>query len=306
MGSEKGLKSIIEKLSYPDDARIVAQVVEQQERIRAGLSKIRHKIPVLSGKGGVGKSMVTVNLALSFARCGYKVGILDADLNGPCIPRMMGISNIPFEITQEGAIPPSGPSNIKIASMGSFVSREEIPTRWKGPMDSSPVWLGTMEMSVLREFLSDVVWGEIDYLFIDLPPGAAADKPPVIMGFIPDLDGAIVVTIPSEISLSVVKKSIKYARGLRIPLIGLIENMSGFICPECGAESSIFHGNTDAAISTLDVPIIGRIPFDHHLSLSCDRGEPLGEDHFISIRFSEISQKIVELLDFKKVVAEKL
>jgi len=133
------------------------------------MGKVRHKIPILSGKGGVGKSMVTVNLALAFARQGYKVGILDADLNGPCIPRMMGIGGLPFKITTEGAIPPSGPLNVKVASMGAFVSREAMPIRWKGPIELTPIWLGTMEMSVLREFLSDVVWGEIEYLFIDFP-----------------------------------------------------------------------------------------------------------------------------------------
>ena len=306
MDGGKDLKSIIEKLEYPDEALVIKQVVEQQERLSANIGEIRHKITILSGKGGVGKSTVTVNMAIAFARLGYSVGVLDADLNGPCIPKMMGTAGLPFDMTTEGAIPPSGLLGIKIASMGSFVTREDRPVRWKGPVELSPVWLGAMEMSVLREFLSDVVWGDIDYLFIDLPPGAAADKPPVIAGFIPDLDGAVIVTIPSEVSIGIVKRSVVYARDLGIPILGLIENMSGIVCPECGSEADLFTGDSEAALAGLGVPLLGKIPFDRRLSLSCDRGEPLEENHIVSRKFSEISQRIVELLDFKKITAERI
>jgi len=300
MSEGKDLKSIIKNLEYSDTAKIVSQVVEQQGRVRANMDKVRHKIAVMSGKGGVGKSMVTVNLAVAFARRGYRVGILDSDFNGPCIPKMMGLSDLSFQITPEGAIPPLGPFHIKVASLGSFVSREENCTRWKGPIGSTPVWLGTLEMSVLREFLSDVIWGEIDYFFIDLPPGAAADKPPAIARFIPDLDGAVVVTIPTEISLSVVRKSIAYARGLGISILGLIENMSGFVCPGCGVEASQFEGETQRVVSNLDITLLGKIPFDRNLSRCCDRGEPLEEGHFIARRFSEISGVITELLSSRE------
>ena len=306
MAGGKDLKSIIKQLEYPDEARIMSQVMEQQERVKTRMDRVRHKIPVLSGKGGVGKSMVTVNLAIAFARRGYRVGILDADLNGPCIPKMMGISDLSFEITPEGAIPPSGPLNIKVVSMDFLVTKEENSIRWKGPIDLSPVWLGTMEMSVLREFLSDVVWGEIDFLFIDLPPGAAADKPPVIAGLIPDLNGAVIVTIPTEISLGVVKRSITYARELGITLLGLVENMSGVVCPVCGAEADLLEGETRRIVSDLDIPLLGSIPFDRSLSRSCDRGKPLDEAHFISRRFSGISQRITERLDLKESVFEKI
>ena len=161
MDGGKDLKSIIEKLEYPDEALVIKQVVEQQERLRANIGEIRHKITILSGKGGVGKSTVTVNMAIAFARLGYSVGVLDADLNGPCIPKMMGTAGLPFDMTTEGAIPPSGLLGIKIVSMGSFVTSENRAVRWKGPVELSPIWLGTMEMSVLREFLSDVVWGDM-------------------------------------------------------------------------------------------------------------------------------------------------
>src|SRR3989304_4452496 len=185
MSEGKDLKSIIKSLEYPDTVKIVSQVIEQQGRVRANIDKVRHKIAVMSGKGGVGKSMVTVNLAVAFARRGYRVGILDADFNGPCIPKMMGLSDLSFQITPEGAIPPLGPFHIKVASLGSFVSREENCTRWKGPAGSTPVGLGPLEMSVLREFLRGGVWGEIRIFFTMRPPGAPAAKPPAIARFIP-------------------------------------------------------------------------------------------------------------------------
>src|SRR3972149_4178496 len=174
MSEGKDLKSIIKNLEYSDTAKIVSQVVEQQGRVRANMDKVRHKIAVMSGKGGVGKSMVTVNLAVAFARRGYRVGILDSDFNGPCIPKMMGLSDLSFQITPEGAIPPSGPFHIKVASIGSFVSREENCIRWKGPIGSTPVWLGALHVNVLVVLWSEVMMVGIDYDSDDLPPGAAA------------------------------------------------------------------------------------------------------------------------------------
>ena len=186
MAVEKDLKAILGKLKYSDDAKVVQQITEQMRLVQARMAGIKHKLVVMSGKGGVGKSMTTVNLALAFARQGAKVGLLDVDLNGPCVPRMLGLHGQSLTMGPEGAIPPVGPLGVKVASMDFFLE-DASPVRWKGPMDVSPVWLGLMEMNVIREFLADVVWGELDYLLVDLPPGAAADKPPVIAGYIPDL-----------------------------------------------------------------------------------------------------------------------
>src|SRR5215470_837787 len=228
MAPEKDLKEILGKLQYSDDAKVIQQITEQMKQVQARMTGIRYKLVVMSGKGGVGKSMTTVNLALALARLGNKVGLLDVDLNGPCVPRMLGMHGLSLPMTSQGATPPSGPLGVKIASMDFFLSAAS-PVRWKGPMDLSPVWLGVMEMSVIREFLADIIWGELDYLLADLPPGAAADKPPVIVGFLPELDGAVVVTTPSQVSTDVVKKSILYARDTGIPILGLIENMSGYL-----------------------------------------------------------------------------
>ena len=306
MAATKDLKSILSKLKYEDDARVVEQIGEQTKRLQSRMVGIRRKLAILSGKGGVGKSMTTVNLALAIARRNQKVAILDVDLNGPCIPHMLGIRGRELTMTPEGALPPIGPLGVKVGSMDFFLG-DMSPVRWNRPMDLSPVWLGTLEMTVIREFLADMVWGEVDYLLIDLPPGAAADKPPVIANFIPDLDGAVIVTTPSEMAMDVVCKSVLYARSLNIKILGLIENMSKFLCPECGTESQLFESQADEMCETLDIPFLGRIPFDRDLAGSFDKGKPLLDPaHPTIARYAEISGRILEILDFKKLLAEKL
>lgn len=304
--ADKDLKSILSKLQYSDDAKVVQQITAQMQQVQARMAGIRHKLVVMSGKGGVGKSMTTVNLALALARLGHKVGLLDVDLNGPCVPRMLGMHGQALTITPQGAMPPVGPLGVKVASMDFFLGAAS-PVRWKGPMDLSPVWLGLMEMNVIREFLADVMWGELDYLLTDLPPGAAADKPPVIAGFIPDLAGAIVVTTPSEVASDVVQKSVTYARDMGIHVLGMVENMSRYRCPSCGVESELFEGNTEALCEALNVPLLGRVPFDRMLARTFDKGAPILDATYPTIqRYQEIAERVQAMLDYKKVLAEKL
>jgi len=306
MAPEKDLKEILGKLQYSDDAKVIQQITEQMKQVQARMTGIRYKLVVMSGKGGVGKSMTTVNLALALARLGNKVGLLDVDLNGPCVPRMLGMHGLSLTMTSQGAAPPTGPLGVKVASMDFFLSAAS-PVRWKGPMDLSPVWLGVMEMNVIREFLADTAWGELDYLLGDLPPGAAADKPPVIAGFIPDLAGAIVVTTPSEVASDVVQKSVTYARDMGIKVLGMVENMSQYRCPACGVESELFEGNTDALCEALNIPLLGRIPFDRTLARTFDKGEPLLDPAYPTIRrYQEIAERVVALVDYRKVLAQKL
>lgn len=306
MAPDKNLKDILTKLQYQDDAKVVEQITAQMRQVQDRMAGIKYKLVVMSGKGGVGKSMTTVNLALALARMGYKVGLLDVDLNGPCVPRMMGLHGQRLTITPEGALPPIGPLNIKVASMDFFLDATS-PVRWKGPMDLSPVWLGLMEMNVIREFLGDVIWGKLDYLLTDLPPGAAADKPPVIAGFIPDLAGAVVVTTPSEVASDVVQKSITYARDMGINVLGVVENMSQYRCPSCGAEHDLFEGNTEAMCGALDVPLLGRIPFDRTLAKTFDKGVPLLDETYPTLqRYRQIAERVVTLAEYRKVLAEKL
>ena len=306
MAVQQDLKSILSKLQYSDDAKVVEQITDQTRVVHARMAGIRHKVVVMSGKGGVGKSMTTVNLALALARAGQRVGLLDVDLNGPCVPQMLGIRGQGLTYTDDGAVPPLGPLGMKVASM-DFLLKESAPVRWKGPMDLSPVWLGLTEMNVIREFLSDIVWGELDYLLADLPPGAAADKPPLLAGFIPDLAGAVVVTTPSEVASNVVQKSIMYARELGIEVLGVVENMSQYRCPSCGAENDLFEGDTATMCEALGLPLLGRIPFDRTFARTFDKGLPLLDASYPTVtRFQEIAQKVHTLLDYKKVLGEKL
>lgn len=202
--------------------------------------------------------MTTANISLAFARQGNKVGVLDVDLNGPCIPKMLGVKDR-FEFTSEGAIPPVGPYEMKVASMDFFLRQEDSPVRWKGPMELSPVWLGLMEMNVIREFLGDVNWGEIDYLFTDLPRRrrrqAAGHR-----RLYPGAGRRGRRHHPFRSRQNRRQKSIVYARDLGIPIIGLVENMSGALCPNCSTAVPFFEGGCEDLCEELDVPLLGKIP----------------------------------------------
>jgi ATP-binding protein involved in chromosome partitioning len=306
MSQSSDLKSILNKLQYSDDAKVVEQISQQTKMVFARMKGIRRKVVVMSGKGGVGKSMTTVNLGLALARSGQRVGLLDVDLNGPCVPQMLGMRGATLLESGEGAIPPVGPLNIKVASM-DFLLQANAPVRWKGPMDLSPVWLGLTEMNVIREFLADIVWGELDYLLADLPPGAAADKPPLLAGFIPDLAGAVVVTTPSEVASNVVQKSIAYAQELNIEILGVVENMSQYRCPSCGEENPLFEGDTESMCQALNIPLLGRIPFDRNFARTFDKGKPMLDESYPTVRqYQDIAQKIHTILEYKQVLLQNV
>ena len=306
METSRDLAALVRELEYSDGAKVIEQLDDLQARVRRRMASIRHKLVVMSGKGGVGKSMTTVNLALALARRGHRVGVLDVDLNGPCVSAMLGMREARLELGPDGAVAPVGPLGIKVASM-SFLLRPTDPVRWKGPMDLSPVWLGLQEMQVVRELLSDVVWGELDFLLADLPPGAAADKPPVIAGLMPDLAGAVFVTTPSEVASEVVYKSIGYARDLGIRVLGMVENMSGYRCPSCDKEHALFRGDSQALCDALDLPLLGRVPFDPTLSDTFDQGRPLLDaEHASARRYDDITGRIEALLDYRRLLAQEL
>lgn len=260
---------------------VMQQVLDQVDAVQSRMKKIRHKVAVMSGKGGVGKSSVTVNIAQCLAREGLKIGILDVDISGPCIPKMLGIKERTLSITKEGAQPAIDANGIKVASMDLMLPDGDTPVMWKGLIEDSAVWRGTVEMSVIRELISDVLWGELDLLLIDMPP-ASSDKPPVIAQMMPDLDGALIVTIPSEISKFIVRKSIVFInQELKIPIIGLIENMSGSLCPHCGEGIELFQSlspeNGDS--NMLGLPLLGKIPFDRRIAKAADQGKAFTELH---------------------------
>lgn len=239
---------------------------EQQETLRIRMDKVKHKIAVISGKGGVGKTMVTVNLAIAFAKRGIasRIGILDADIHGPCVPKMLGIKGQMLKAGPPGAFPVVGPLGVKVVSIDFLLPNQESPVIWRGPL----------KMTAIKQFLSDIVWGELDFLFIDLPPGTG-DEPLSVMQLLPEMDGVVIVTIPSEVSQDVVKKAVTFARMLNVPVIGIIENMSGFVCPNCGAQIDIFKvGGGEKISKDLEVPFLGKIPIDPRICEDSDKGIP--------------------------------
>jgi len=240
------------------------QALEQQQLLRQRMSKIKHKIAVISGKGGVGKSTITVNLAAAFALHGNRVGILDADIHGPSVPKLLGLTGQRLKVGPPGAFPVIGPLGLKVVSIDFFLPEEGLPTIWRGPL----------KMTAIRQFLSDIVWGELDILFIDLPPGTG-DEPLSIAQLLPEMDGVIIVTMPSELSRSVVKKAITFAQRLGMPIIGVVENMSGFVCPKCGEKIDIFQsGGGRKLAEEAGVPFLGSIPIDPKVGVDSDKGSP--------------------------------
>ncbi len=244
------------------------QQSSEQQNLKDKMGKIKTKIAIISGKGGVGKSTVTVNLATSFAMQGKRVGVLDADIHGPSVPRLLGLEGQQAKTSQTGLFPVDGPLGMKVMSIDFFLP-EQAPTIWRGPL----------KMRAIRQFLSDVDWGELDFLFIDLPPGTG-DEPLSIAQLLPDIDGVVIVTMPSELSSSIVKKAITFAQRLNMPIIGVVENMSGFICPHCKEKIEIFRsGGGKKMAQEMDVAFLGSIPIDPEVGVDSDKGTPFVYSH---------------------------
>ncbi len=225
------------------------------------MSRVRRKVLVLSGKGGVGKSTVAVNLAASLMLAGRRTGLLDVDIHGPSIPTMLGIEEKQpgFE---NGAIVPVDADGIKVLSLGLFLRSPDDPVIWRGPM----------KMNAIRQFLADAAWGDLDVLVIDSPPGTG-DEPLSVCQLLGSVDGAIVVTTPQKVSAVDVRKSISFCRELRVPVIGVIENMSGFACPACGTVTAVLReGGGRRIAEDMGVPFLGSIPLDPKIAESCDAG----------------------------------
>lgn len=267
------------------------QLAAQEQKLKATTSKIKHKIAVISGKGGVGKSTVSANLAVAFAAHGHtcRVGILDADIHGPSIPKILGLTGQRLQTGPQGAFPVSGPLGIKVVSMDFLLPDVEAPVIWRGPL----------KMGAIRQFLSDIVWGELDVLVIDLPPGTG-DESLSIAQLLPEMDGVVIVTIPSEVSQIVVKKAVAFARRVGMPIMGIVENMSGFVCPHCGTKTDIFQSGGGQKVSEeLNIPFLGSIPIDPKVSEDSDKGLPFivaNADSPASKAFKEITKKIGEFL----------
>jgi ATP-binding protein involved in chromosome partitioning len=231
----------------------------------AATNGIRHSLAIASGKGGVGKSTVSVNLAVALAEAGAATGLLDADLYGPSIPIMTGVSRMPGNNGQK--ILPLEAHGIRLMSLG-FLMPEGAPVIWRGPMVSGAI----------QQLLQEVEWGALDYLLIDLPPGTG-DAQLTLAQSLP-LAGAVIVMTPQDLAMHIASKALAMFRQLQVPILGIIENMSGFACPHCGTSSAVFRqGGARRASQRLDVPFLGEIPLDPRVCQSSDRGEPIVTGH---------------------------
>ena len=258
------------------------KVMQQEVNIIKRMSKIKHKIAVMSGKGGVGKSTVAVNLAAAFAKKGYKTGIMDADVHGPNVPKMFNVEGKHLLFTNKGIKPIETSQGIKVMSVGFFLSSLDSPVIWRGPMKTG----------VIKQFLSEVNWGELDILIIDNPPGTG-DEPLTILQTVP-LDGVIIVTTPQAVVQEDVRKSINLVENSKVPIIGIIENMSGFICPHCQEEVPIFgSGDGETMAKKMNVPFLGKLPLNIETSVSSDIGTPV----VIKEPKSDISVRILKIVD---------
>lgn len=260
------------------------------DAIRENLASVKHKLVVMSGKGGVGKSTVAVNLAMSLVRRGSKVGLLDADMHGPSVPKLLGLPNLPLRTDDKGRILPMNvPPGLKVISIAFLLGNRDSPVIWRGPV----------KMGAIKQFLEEVDWGRLEYLIVDLPPGTG-DEPLSIAQLIPSPDGAIVVTTPQDVALLSVRRSINFAKAVRLPVIGIIENMAGMSCPHCGKLIDVFgDGGPERVAADMRIPFLGRLPLSPVVARSGDEGTPFvtsGNDGVAKV-FEEITEKIIKSVE---------
>ncbi|MDE2943757.1 MAG: P-loop NTPase [Gemmatimonadota bacterium] len=247
------------------------QMAAQDERVSARLASVARVVAVMSGKGGVGKSLVSALLATAFAQRGDRVGLIDADLNGPSVPRLLGIEPGTLAEGPDGLEPPTSRAGVRVMSMGLLLEPERA-LAWREPIDAGFVWRGAQERGALREFLADVAWGELDVLLVDLPPGT--QRLAELHALVPRLAGILTVTIPSAASRDSVARSLDMARARGVQRLGVIENMSGILCDACGSLVPLHVGDAGEALAAgFDVPLLARLPFDPALGAAADEGD---------------------------------
>ncbi len=259
---------------------------DDKKRLAETLNRINNRLLVFSGKGGVGKSTVAVNLAVAFSEKQLKVGLLDVDIHGPNLAKMLGVEQARLESTDQGIRPVAITKNLALISMAFLLRDANTPVIWRGPL----------KMKVIQQFLSDVLWGDLDWLIIDSPPGTG-DEPLSVAQLIP-ATGAIIVTTPQEVSLLDSRKAVNFARQLGLTIHGIVENMSGLICPHCGKEINIFKkGGGEKAARELGVPFLGTVPFDPSIVELGDEGKPFIIHHpesYAAKEFNTIVEKVLQ------------
>ncbi len=260
---------------------------EQDAAVNQSLAKIKNKIIVMSGKGGVGKTSTSVNLSIALANKGYKVGIMDVDLHGPDVPRMLGLKGMLNLSKNQKLEPMQSIENLKAVSIESLTNSKDDAIIWRGPI----------KYSAIKQFIGDVEWGDLDFLIIDSPPGTG-DEPLTIAQTITDAK-AIIVTTPQEVSLADVRKSINFCKTVKMDIYGMVENMSGFECPHCGESVDIFgSGGGERTADTAGIRFLGRVPLDPKVVACGDAGVSIQATHAdspVSKAIGEIADKVAEL-----------
>ncbi len=266
---------------------------EKQERyLKENIDRIKHKIIILSGKGGVGKSTVAVNLAYSLAEKGKKVGILDIDIHGPSTAKLLGIEGKVLTSRKKGDRPEPirVDENLYALTIASLLGSPDDPVIWRGPL----------KMKLIRQFLQDIEWPSLDYLIVDSPPGTG-DEPLSAVQIIGKMDGSVIVSTPQDLSLLDARKTINFSRKVNVPVIGIIQNMTAFKCPYCGKLIDIFEGSgTEKAAKDFGVEILGKIPIDKKIVETGDKGEPYIKDYKDSDSakaMASIVDKIIEKIE---------
>ncbi len=265
MSSSCGTSSSCSSKSCGSQESQQARIAQQDNAITRSLGKIKHKILVMSGKGGVGKSTVSVNLALGLAKRGHQVGLMDVDLHGPDVIRMLNLKgNMEPPATPDALVPPlKYNDNLKVVSL-EYMMKDR---------DEAIIWRGPLKIQAIRQFVADMDWGELDYLIIDAPPGTG-DEPLSVAQTIPNVK-AIVVTTPQQVALADVRKSINFCKTVGMEITGVVENMSGFVCPHCNQTVDIFKtGGGEELAKEFDLPFLGRVPMDPKVVIGGDDGTP--------------------------------
>lgn len=280
------MTQLMEKMPDPNDKK--DPQAEQEAKVKDSLSKIKNKFIVMSGKGGVGKTSTSVNLSIALAKKGFKVGIMDVDLHGPDVPRMLGLQGM-LDLNQNRKLNPAVFSdNLKVVSIESLTPNKDEAIIWRGPI----------KYSAIQQFIGDVEWGELDFLIIDSPPGTG-DEPLTVAQTIPEAL-AIIVTTPQEIALADVRKSISFCKTVKMEVFGIIENMSGLPCPHCGETIDLFgSGGGEKTAQVSGLTFLGRIPFDPNMVLCGDAGTCYQDAHAdspVTKAFDEIADKMSGLI----------
>ncbi len=254
------------------------------------MQNVKHKILVMSNKGGVGKSTVAVNLAFGLAKKNLQVGLLDVDMHGPNIPKMLAIEDMILTGDEKRIQPVAFMTNLKVVSMAFLLKDKSSPLIWRGPL----------KMGAIKQFLQDVEWGNLDFMVVDSPPGTG-DEPLSVVQLIKKIDGAIIVTTPQDLALLDSRKAVNFAKRLSMPVLGIVENMSGLACPHCGKRIDLFKtGGGEKAAEEMDVPFLGRIPIEPEIVTSGDEGKPFVQqyaDNQTSRIFARIVDRVIEKLE---------